>query len=100
MQLLLVTNMRAHGEAEVELNNFLLSVGSNTQPTKPDDPFRGCVALAEDLMKQGELLELIFPDNLPQEDLASRVILTPRNDESLKVHDCSGQAPWRGSCLL
>ena len=38
-------------------------------------------------MEQGELTELIFPDNLPQEDLASRVILTPRNDESLKVND-------------
>ena len=38
-------------------------------------------------MEQGELTELIFPDNLPQEGLASRVILTPRNDESLKVND-------------
>ena len=38
-------------------------------------------------MEQGELTELIFADNLPQEDLASRVIVTPRNDESLKVND-------------
>ena len=80
-------NMRARGEAEVEFDNFLLSVGSNTRSTKPDDPFCGCIALTKDLMEQGELLEVIFPDNLPQEDLASRVILTPRNDESLKVDD-------------
>ena len=38
-------------------------------------------------MEQGELPELIFADNVPQEDLASRVILTPRNDESLTVND-------------
>ena len=38
-------------------------------------------------MEQGQLLELIFPDNLPQRNLASRVILTPRNDESLMEND-------------
>ena len=87
VQLSLVTNMRARGEAEVEFDNFLLSVGSNTRPTKPDDPFHGCIELPQDLMEQGQLTELIFPENLRQEDLASRVILTPRNDESLKVND-------------
>ena len=97
VQLPLVKNMRAHGEAEVEFDNFLLSVGSNTRSTKPDDPFCGCIALPQDLMEQGELPEVIFPDNLPQEDLASRVILTPRNDESLNVDDsvldrCHGEA--------
>ena len=87
VQLSLVRNMRAGGQAEVEFDNFLLSVGSNTRPTKPDDPFCGCIALPPDLMEQGELPGLIYPENLPQEDLASRVILTPRNDEPLKVND-------------
>ena len=87
VQLSLVINMRAHGEAEVEFDNFLLSVGSNTRPTKPYDPFRGYIELPQDSMEQGELTKLICPENLPQEDLASRVILTPRNDESLKVND-------------
>ena len=54
LQLSLVTNMRAHGEAEVEFNNFLLSVGSNTRPTKPDDPFCSCIKLAQSLMEQCE----------------------------------------------
>ena len=79
--------MRARGEAEVEFDNFLLSVVSNTRPTKPDDPFCGYIELPQDLMKQSELTKLIFPENLLQEDLVSRVILTPRNDESLKVND-------------
>ena len=79
--------MRSREEAEVEFDNLLLSVGSNNQPTKPDEPFRACIALPPDLMEQRELLELIFPDNFPPEDLASRVIFTPRNDESLKVND-------------
>ena len=87
VQLSLVRNMHARGEAEVKFDNFLLSVGSNTRPTKPDDPFCGCTELPQDLMEQGELTELIFPDNLPQEDLACRVIVTPRNDNSLKVND-------------
>ena len=56
-------------------------------PAKPDDPLCGYIALHQDLMEQGELPELISPKNLPQEDLASRVILTSRNDESLKVND-------------
>ena len=87
VQLSLVRNMRAGGQAEVEFDNFLLSVGSNTRPTKPDDPFCSCTALLPNLMEQGELPELIYPENLPQEDLASGVILTPRNDEPLKVND-------------
>ena len=87
VQLSLVTNMRVGGQAEVEFDNFLLSVGSNTRPTKPDDPFCSCTALLPNLMEQGELPELIYPENLPQEDLASGVILTPRNDEPLKVND-------------
>ena len=45
MQLSLVTNMHAPGKAEVEFGNFFLSVGSNTPPTKPDDPFCGCIEL-------------------------------------------------------
>ena len=47
VRLPLVTNMHAQGEAEVEFDNFLLSVGSTTQPTKPDYPFRDCIALPE-----------------------------------------------------
>ena len=43
--------------------------------------------LPEDLMEQGELPPLNFPENLPHEDLPSKVILTPRNNESLKVND-------------
>ena len=87
VQLPLLANMRTCGEAEVEFDNFLLSVGSNNPSTKPDDSLCGCIALPQDLMEHGELPELIFRDNLPQEDLASRVILTPRNDELLKVND-------------
>ena len=87
VHLSLLTNMHPRGEAEVEFANFFLSVGSNTLPTKPDDTFCGCIELLQDLMEQGGLTELIFPDNLPQEDLASRVILTPRNNESLKMTD-------------
>ena len=79
--------MLTHVESEVEFENFLLGVGSNTQATKTDDPFFGCIAPPQDLMEQGELPELIFPDSLSQEDLASWVILTPRIDESLKVND-------------
>ena len=76
VQLLLLTNMHACGEAEVEFANFLLSAATNTQPTKADDPFRGCIALPQDFMEQVELPELTF-----------RVILTPRSNESLKVND-------------
>ena len=76
VQLPLLTNMRACGEAEVEFDNFLLSVATNTQPTKPDDPFHGCIALPQDFMEQAELPEL-----------TSRVILIPRNNDSLKVND-------------
>ena len=63
--------MLTHVESEVEFENFLLGVGSNTRATKTDDPFFGCIALPQDLMEQGELPELIFPDSLSQEDLAS-----------------------------
>ena len=87
MQLSLVTNMCTRGEAEVEFDNFLISVGCNTLPTKPHDPFCGCVALPQDLMEHDELPELISRDNLLQEDLACRIILTSRNDELLKVSD-------------
>ena len=76
VQLPLLRNMCAPGEAEVEFDNFLLSVGSNTWPTKPDDSFCSCIALPRDLMEKGELAEL-----------NSKVILTPRNNESLKVND-------------
>ena len=81
IQLSLVTNMCTLGDAEVEFDNFLISVGCNTLPTKPHDPFCGCVALPQDLMEQDELPELISRVNLLQEDLACRIILTPRNDE-------------------
>ena len=76
VQLLLLTNMHACGEAEVEFDNFLLNVATNTHPTKSNYPFRGCIALPQDFMEHAELLEL-----------TSRVILTPRNNESLKVND-------------
>ena len=50
-------------------------------------------------MGQGELLELIFPDNLCQEDLASRVILPPRYDESLKVNDSVLDRHYGEACV-
>ena len=62
VQLSLVLNMHGLGGAEVEFDNFLLSIGSTTRRTKPGDPFCGCIALPDDLMVQGELQELIFPD--------------------------------------
>lgn len=71
----------------MEFDNFLLSVSSIHWSAKPNDLFSGCIALPQDLMEQGERLELIFQVTLCLEDLASRVILTLRHDESLKMNN-------------
>ena len=71
----------------MEFDNFLLSVSSITWSATPNDLFSECIALPQYLMEQGECLELIFLVTLRLEDLASRVILTPRHDESLKMNN-------------
>ena len=65
-----------------QFNNFLLKLGSNRLPTKQEQPFRDCIQIPD----QGSLIDSIFPDGLPEYQMASHVILTLRNDTSLTIN--------------
>ena len=68
-----------------QFNNFLLQLGSNRLPTKQEQPFRGSIQIPDQMIEQGNLIESIFPDSLPEDQVASRVILTPCNNTSLTI---------------
>ena len=69
-----------------QFNNFLLQLGSNRLPTKQEQPFQHCIQIPDQIVEQGSLIDLIFLDGLPEDQIASRVILTPRNDTSLTIN--------------
>ena len=73
-----------HGQDQ--FNNFLLQLGSNRLPTKQEQPFRGWIQIPDQIVEQGSLIDSIFPDGLPEDQIASRVILTPCNDTSLTIN--------------
>ena len=68
-----------------QFNNFLLQLGSNRLPTKQEQPFWGSIQIPDQMIEQGNLIESIFPDSLPEDQVASRVILTPCNNTSLTI---------------
>ena len=55
-------------------------------PTKQEQPFQHCIQIPDQIVEQGSLIDLIFLDGLPEDQIASRVILTPRNDTSLTIN--------------
>ena len=52
--------LHAHDQS----NNFLLQLGSNRLPTKQEQSFQRCIQIPNELMRQGRLIEPIFPDGL------------------------------------
>ena len=69
-----------------QFNNFLLQLGSNRLPPKQEQKFQGCIQIPDQLIEQGSLIDSFFPDGLPEDDMVSRVILTPCNDTSLAIN--------------
>ena len=69
-----------------QFNNFLLQLGSNRLPTKQEQPCRGSIQIPDEIIEQGNLIESIFPDGLPEDQVASCVILTPCNNTSLTIN--------------
>ena len=52
-----------------QFNNFLLQLGSNRLLTKPEQPFQGCIQIPDQLIEQGSLIDSIFPDALPEDEI-------------------------------
>ena len=69
-----------------QFNNFLLQLGSHILLTKQEQKFQGCIQIPDQLIEQGSLIGSFFPDGLLEDDMAPRVILTPRNDTSLAIN--------------
>ena len=57
--------LRAHDQ----FNNFLLQLGSNRPPTKQEQPFQGCIQIPDQLIEQGSLINSIFSDGLPEDEM-------------------------------
>ena len=69
-----------------QFNNFLMQLGSNRLPTKLEQPFQGCIEIPTALIEQGSLVDSVSPDGLPEDEMASRIILTSCNDTSLTIN--------------
>ena len=66
-----------------QFNSFLLQLGSSRQPAKQEQPFWGSIQISDQFKEHRSLIYSIFPDGLPEDQMASCVILTPINDTSL-----------------
>ena len=80
----LVQNMRAANDSEFA--EFILSIGNDTCVRKPDDPFKGCIQLPLDCIVTN-VVDSLFPEGFDPVEARDRVILTPRNDTSLRIND-------------
>ena len=81
----LTKNMRAEGDNK--FSRFLLELGNGSQPLKKDDPYSGCIELPNEVVHAGDITDSLFPAGLSQDEIVERVILTPRNDTSLRLND-------------
>ena len=77
-------NIRA--EEDSQFADFVLSIGNNTCPQKNNQPFQGCIKLPSEIVVP-DVIDYIFPNNIDSIDAQERVILTPRNDTSLRVNN-------------
>ena len=77
-------NMRA-GEDE-NFADFVLSIGNNSCPHKVDEPFQGCVKLPSEIICN-DVVDTIFPMGISSVEAQERVVLTPRNDTSLRINN-------------
>ena len=77
------------GPGEQEYARFLLQMGSGQLPHKQNDPFQGTIEIPEVCVQRNDenIIDSIFSDGVDGINATNRVILSPTNDESLKINE-------------
>ena len=79
-------NMRAR-QNQAPFADFLLQLGNGLIPQKLEQPFLHSIALPRQCVVNENITNLIFPNNLPLNDYAHRIVVTPTNDTALRLNN-------------
>ena len=79
--------MRARPDEQI-FSAWLMNLGNGTEPTKPNTPYVGAIKMPNNVSvpSNQSLINVIYNEVEPNQ-FSSRVILTPRNTESLKINE-------------
>ena len=78
-------NMRA--QQDPQFAHFLLQLGNGNIPLKEDQPFLNSIALPQQIIVNDNIAHNIYPNDLPPNHYANKVILTPTNETALRLNN-------------
>ena len=81
----LTENMRAQNDKE--FSDFLLEMGEGKVPKVDRPPFSGVIEIPNGYLCDKPIIDELFPEGLSAKEMQERVILTPKNDDSLKLNE-------------
>ena len=78
--------MRARQD-QAPFADFLLQLGNGLIPQQLEQPFLHSIALPQQCVVNENITDLIFPYNLPLNEYAHRIVVTPTNDTALRLNN-------------
>ncbi|KAJ8280700.1 hypothetical protein GJAV_G00057920 [Gymnothorax javanicus] len=81
----LTKNIRAKPD-EKTFSEWLLKLGDGKVKSRSEDAEDGMIDVPQDCIVIGSLIDAVFPD-INDQDISGKIILTPKNEDSLKLKD-------------